>query len=311
MTVANLTASLHRAIEPESTYNELRKVFPHCDVNHPLRGGAAVRDEGAANHMRLGDSTNSPGIHVFVYGDAQPMPAIHWPRQTKLLCETMIRKHGLHCVNAFVLKQHPEAIDAGAFHNDVVATSHHNLLIHHEKAFYDAATTLAKVATRYGQMFDLEFQHIVITNDELPLSEAVSTYLFNSQIILPSNESSSRPVILCPTQVRENENAKRIVARWIDKGVFAEAHYVELRESMAGGGGPACLRLRVPMTEGEIEGISPSYLWTKDLDEKLRRVIDAHYPQELRIENLGDAAFVEHAHNTHRLIDRIFDSTQL
>ena len=53
LTVANLDASLHRAIEPAATFEELTHHLPASSrVLNSLIGGAAMRDEGAANHMR-------------------------------------------------------------------------------------------------------------------------------------------------------------------------------------------------------------------------------------------------------------------
>ena len=126
LTVANLDASLHRAIEADATRQEFCNLFPHANVLPPLPGGAAMRDEGAANHMRFGSGQNQAGIHLFVYGDGEPGPNQFWPRQALLASRAIAIGQGFDPKNTFFVKQHPDAIDAGAFHNDVVAASHHD-----------------------------------------------------------------------------------------------------------------------------------------------------------------------------------------
>jgi succinylarginine dihydrolase len=113
VTIANLVASVHRAIEPQQTLSDLRGVIPaECFLNGPLAGGAAMRDEGAANHMRLGTNDARCGINIVVYGDGDPKPESNWPRQSRAACEAIARLHGLPSENTFLLKQHPTAIDA-------------------------------------------------------------------------------------------------------------------------------------------------------------------------------------------------------
>ncbi len=127
-----------------------------------------MRDEGAANHMRLGTGDERPGINIFVYGDGDPAPRINWPRQTRAAFEAIARRHGLPAENTFFLKQHPDAIDAGAFHNDVVAISHHDLLIHHERAFFEDAETLKRLENRFRELTGTR-----LTRIEVPRAVAI------------------------------------------------------------------------------------------------------------------------------------------
>ena len=183
MTIANLNGSLHRAIEPSQTLADLWQSLPHSVLMlDPLLGGAMMRDEGAANHMRLGSSQNLPGIHVFVYGDQDPFPKNYWPRQTLAACKAVARLHRLPLENTFFLKQHPDAIDAGAFHNDVVAASHHHLLLHHELAFYDADRELDRMAQRYAQIYNRNLERVLSACASLtnPQSTTVSKDLVSS-----------------------------------------------------------------------------------------------------------------------------------
>ncbi|NND97636.1 MAG: N-succinylarginine dihydrolase [Pirellulaceae bacterium] len=306
MTVANLSSSLHRAIEPSQTLADLWQTFPqHVRMLDPLPGGAMMRDEGAANHMRLGSDECKPGIHIFVYGDQDPLPKSFWPRQTRAACEAIARRHRLPVENTFFIKQHPDAIDAGAFHNDVVAASHRHVLLHHELAFYEAESTLDQVQLRYAQLYDQELIRIAVPSSELSIQDTVATYLFNSQIVGPSDGPS--PVILCPAQVNEHSDAKRIVDRWCNQDkLFRSAHFLDLRQSMAGGGGPACLRLRVPLTEDVIDVVPEYRRFSDENYQNLKAAIEQFYPESLSFADLSNPAFVEQtSHAAEEITQRL------
>lgn len=287
VTVANLSASLHRSLEAERTQVELEKVLPTSVLlRQPIPGGAAMRDEGAANHMRLGTDQNQVGVNVFVYGDGEPKTSVHWPRQTLAACRAIARSHQLPSENVFFLKQHPHAIDAGAFHNDVVALSHAGVLIHHEYAFADHGD-LKQIERRYYELTGRELKRVEVAEAEISLADAVRTYLFNSQVVMP--DEGHRPVILCPSQVREHAAARRMVGEWCRRGLFREAHYMDLHQSMDGGGGPACLRLRVPLTEEELETVPSQYRWSEELDQRLRHAITEYYPSSMKLANMASS----------------------
>ncbi len=300
LSVANLVSSVHRAIEHQQTLADLRRCFPTARVVPATPGGAALRDEGAANQLRLGSADNKPGIHVFVYGDRKPAPNLYWPRQSLEACQTIARIHRLPAENTFFLKQNPEAIDAGAFHNDVVAASHHGLLIFHERAFFDNDGILSAIARRYRELYERELTTVVVSDSELSLDRAVATYLFNSQII--SSADPDTPAILCPQQVDDNDDAKSTLIRWCERGLFRQCEFAELRQSMAGGGGPACLRLRVPVTERELSEASPALRWTEQRDDRLRRVIQQDYPDSITLTDLANIDFVRQAGRTREQV---------
>lgn len=315
VTVANLEGNLHRALEPEQTQRELRRVLPPgAVVRPPLGGGAAFRDEGAANHMRLGPAGGGPGLHLFVYGDGQPGPTRFWPRQTLASCQALARLHGIPPENAFFLKQHPRAIDAGAFHNDVVATSHDGRLFYHQYAYHQAEEQLERIDARYRELTSQRLQRIEVPEDALTIDEAVATYLFNSQIVTPAGEAAlSEPVLICPQQVREHPAARKVVDFWHEQW-FAEVRYVDLHESMSGGGGPACLRLRVPVDADEVAAApgtappssirtpQPGGHWSQDLDQRLRERIRAEYPETVSFADLGDLELVRQMQHAEQRI---------
>ena len=293
VTVANLSASLHRAIEPNTTEIELQTVLPaSVQIKKSIPGGAAMRDEGAANHMRL-SCGETPGLNLFVYGDGVPEPTKHWPRQTLAACQTLARTHQLIPENTFFLKQHPTAIDAGAFHNDVVAMSHGDVLIHHELAFHDERTII-DVEERFEQFNHSKLKRIEVKQSELSIDQAVQTYLFNSQIVsVGSNENG--PVIVCPIEVQQNPTTDGLVRSWVKQGVFSDARHVDLNQSMAGGGGPACLRLRVPVTLDEFNQTPSCSRLTEERYHQLHKIIDRGYPESILLADLANADVIKQA----------------
>ena len=310
VTIANLVSSLHRAGEAAETLADLRKLLPRQALIHaPLPGGYPFRDEGAANHMRFSGrrgmgrrgirgqaspSGHVPGLHLFVYGDGDPGPRKLPSRQSLEASRAVARLHRLPVENVFFLKQHPDAIDAGAFHNDVVAASHGDLMIFHESAFFDPEPSLSRLTKRFRDCWGDEPRLLRVTADELPVDEAVACYLFNSQILSPP-DSARPPIIICPAEAGESRRARPLIDRWVGEGIFSGAVFLSLDQSMSGGGGPACLRLRVPVTEAELAAFYGPARWSESLDERLRNLIAADYPDRLSPGDLADPALAAHA----------------
>ncbi len=303
MTTANLGGSLHRSIEPPQTTVDLQRVFSKLATIHPaLPGGSAMRDEGAANHIRLGTADNVPGIHLFVHGDGEPRPRRFWPRQSLAACRAIVRRLGIDPANVFFLKQNPLALDAGAFHNDVVAASHENLLLYHAQAFDDAGDQLRQIADRYRALCHRDLTLLEVPEAAISIGDAVETYLFNSQII-SSADRSIPPLLICPSQVESHPQARRIVQSWLDdQALFSEVRFVDLEQSMAGGGGPACLRLRVPIAEDQVHLLPPDMLWSERLDDSLRDLIKKHYPTTVSMATLADQAFAQSAERAAAMV---------
>ncbi len=313
LSVANLVSSMHRSLEPRETLVELERLFEsismseRVDILPAIEGGFAFRDEGAANHLRLVAPSrkriaNGAGVNVFVYGDEDPLPVRYPSRQSRLAFEAIARRHGMDANRTFFLKQHLEAIDAGAFHNDVVAMSHEDVLIYHERAFWNAESALEKIASVYHQVTGSQLNHVSVSESVLSLVDSVATYLFNSQIVTtPAPEF--RRVLICPSQVQDHITAKELVETWRDRDrFFDEVRYVRVQESMAGGGGPACLRLRIPIDSRIIPGISARCMWCESTDQTLRAIIESAYPKELRISDLANPDVIAHAMEATRQI---------
>lgn len=276
-TPANLISKFHRSIEPPVTASYLKQIFigDHFIHHDPLPEHALFADEGAANHIRLSRNHGERGIEIFVYGgEAKKYPA----RQSRHACEAITRLHRLDSARTILLEQNAQAIDAGVFHNDVIAMSNEQLFIYHEKAYTHMDERLA------------DFEQVIIREKDLSLSDAVDTYFFNSQLItLPSGKMR----VIAPKECENNSKAKTCFERLIEEGHIEHVHYLDVRESMKNGGGPACLRLRVVLTPKEQKGIRPEVRLSDNLYQVLCQWIEKHYRDKVAPDDLRDAALAE------------------
>lgn len=308
VTVANLSSSLHRSIESRATAGELRKLLPDSfRVHDGLPGGHAMRDEGAANHMRLAVDNGDAAIDVFVYGDGAPDPVRYMPRQSQASFAAIARRHGLAARDFFLLKQSAVAIDAGAFHNDVVAISHGRMMIHHEFAFHQSDRMMSRLEEQFIDVTGQPILRIEVAESELSIDDAVATYLFNSQVVKPVGAETS-PILICPVDVSRHAAANAMVDRWIAAGHFADARYLDLAQSMSGGGGPACLRLRVPMSVQQVGQCNQLHRWTPELHRRCEEVVREYYPTSVTIRDLADEVFMRHAAEAQQRVEEIFET---
>jgi len=289
-TPANLMAMPHRALEDSQTQRALSMIFAdnkHFAVHAPLAHTPLLGDEGAANHNRLCASHESAGVEVFIYGrDALgPKTNLKFPgRQTLQASESVARLHGLTDANAVFHPQSETAINAGAFHNDVVCVSNETVLFFHENAFDDPAALEAEIIAKAK---DFAPQFIMAPAKEVPLGDVISSYLFNSQLVtLPSGGMA----LILPTQVEETASTKAFVNEVLaSDNPITQAHYLDLRQSMANGGGSACLRLRVVLDEAQRAAVHAGVVMDHSKFDALEDWVKSHYRDRLTIEDLGDA----------------------
>ena len=280
LTVANLQTMAHRSHEWPGTLASLRLAFPDpaFAVHGPVP--SPYGDEGAANHMRLAPGHAEPGVEIFVHGQAGgPFPA----RQSLEASKAVARTHGLDPDRTLFLAQSEAAIAAGAFHNDVVAVADERLLLAHARAFAEPERLIDWLAERAPWA-----EVLWVGEDEVSLADAISSYLFNAQLVtLPSGEQA----LIVPAEVDSTPS----VRVWLDRqlagnGPIRRVEVVDLRESMANGGGPACLRLRVVCDPARID---PRFLVDEAKLDRLAAAVEAHWPEELAPGGLRAEGFVE------------------
>ena len=306
-TPANLLTNLHRSLEGGQTARSLRRLFAdpaHFAVHEPLPAQSHFADEGAANHVRLCAEHGDSGVNLFVYGRSAWE---HWSgqfpaRQTLEAFEAVARRHAAQ--GAVFARQGQGAIDGGAFHNDVVCVGTRTCLLHHQSAFADTQAVYADIRKAAGGRFEPVF--IEVTEADLPLADAIGSYLFNSQLLVLPGED--RLVLLAPIEVRDSPRglaaAQSLVAR---NGPIGRVDYVDVRQSMHNGGGPACLRLRVVLTPLELAAAHQGQRFTPVLDIALQDWASRHYRDRLGVGDLADPALITEAQTALDDLTKILD----
>lgn len=294
-TVANLNSKLHRSYEHTQTERAVRAIFSderRFAVHAALPPTPAFGDEGAANHGRLCASHGARGIEMFVYGrvefDAQAAAPRRFPaRQTREASQAVARLHGLRDGVAVYLQQNPEVIDLGVFHNDVISVANGNVLFYHQEAFLDEKAALASLRNAMASI-GTELVAVRVSSAEVTVADAVSSYLFNSQLL---TKADGRMALVVPQECRENEAVARYLQGLIASGgPIDELLSFDLRQSMRNGGGPACLRLRVALSAEEAAAMHQGVLMTEQLHGKLTAWVEKHYRDRLEPSDLADPA---------------------
>jgi succinylarginine dihydrolase len=299
LTVANLRTMPHRSHEWPGTLAQLRIAFgdgQHFNVHDPVP--PAFGDEGAANHMRIASTHGEAGLELFVYGvTGGAFPA----RQHLQASKAIARLHGLDPMRTLFVEQSEEAIAAGAFHNDVVAVANEHVLFAHELAFADRDEIIS-----FCERGLPGFELVEVPAAEVPIGDAITSYLFNAQLVtLPDGEMT----LVVPTEARETAT----VWSWIERhlagnGPIRRVEVVDVRQSMANGGGPACLRLRVVADPGTID---PRFIVDDSKLDRLSEIVRRNWPVEIDNADLQNAALVRDVEAARKALLEALDLTLL
>lgn len=286
-TVANLNNKFHRSLEAPVTESLLKAIFndeEKFSVHSALPQVALLGDEGAANHNRLGGHYGEPGMQLFVYGREKgndTRPSRYPARQTREASEAVARLNQVNPQQVIFAQQNPDVIDQGVFHNDVIAVSNRQVLFCHQQAFARQSQLLANLRARVNG-----FMAIEVPATQVSVSDAVSTYLFNSQLL--SRDDGSMMLVL-PQECREHAGVWCYLNELLAAdNPISELKVFDLRESMANGGGPACLRLRVVLTEEERRAVNPAVMMNDTLFNALNDWGDRYYRDRLTDADLAD-----------------------
>jgi succinylarginine dihydrolase len=300
LTPANLVTMLHRAQEWPDTQRQLRLAFAD-ERNFAVHDAVppTFGDEGAANHMRLCEGHDAPGVEVFVYGrQGGRFPA----RQHEQASRAVARLHGLDASSCVFIEQNPEAIAAGAFHNDVVAVANEQVLFTHARAFADQEQAYATIRGAFPALEVVE-----VPEEAVSLAEAIRTYLFNAQLVtLPSGGGMA---LIVPGECREST----AVWSWCEamlagNGPIRRVIPVDVRQSMANGGGPACLRLRVVADPATVD---PRFLLNDTKAARIEQAVAALWPERIEPADLGTERLEEEVAQAYVSILDILDLNEL
>ena len=278
LTPANLVTMLHRGQEWRDTQAQLKIAFGdqrHFAVHDAVP--SSFGDEGAANHMRFCDSHDAPGVEVFVYG----RPGGRFPaRQHEQASRAVARLHGLEPRRCVFIEQNPAAIEAGAFHNDVVAVANEKVLFTHDQAFADQIDAYEAIRAVFPDLHVVE-----VPESQVTLEEAIRTYLFNAQLVtLPTGEMA----LVVPSECQESTSVWSWCERMLaSNGPIRHVIPVDVRQSMANGGGPACLRLRVVADPATVDA---RFLLDETKAERIEAVIAQMWPETIQPDEIGTEA---------------------
>ncbi|MDG1513822.1 MAG: N-succinylarginine dihydrolase [Mariniblastus sp.] len=311
-TPANLQSTLHRSMEAKSTARNLRAIFNSEElfcVHPPLPAQGLFADEGAANHTRFVGAGQSVGLEFFVFGMPSGSPGAvprKFPaRQTQLASEAVARRHQLQSDRVCFGQQNPEVIDAGVFHNDVIAVGHEDVLLCHSQAFLNQPELLNRLSLQFENLSGSSLRVIEFSESELPLQDAVSSYLFNSQLVTRKDGGIT---LICPVECEENRAAKECIAKVVEgRNRIDDVVFLDLRQSMNNGGGPACLRLRVVLDARQQEAMHAGVILTESLYGKLTEWVGRHYRESLSQEDLRDPGLVGETWEAMEELSKILD----
>ena len=276
LTAANLRTMAHRSHEWPATLAQLDLAFAdrrHFAVHGPVP--ATFADEGAANHMRLCPSHSEQGIEIFVYGQrGGAFPA----RQHIEAGRAVARLHRLDPDRTLFVCQAEAAIAAGAFHNDVVAVANENLLFTHEQAYEEPAALYESLRRLLPSVEIIEVPARLVS-----LEDAIKSYLFNAQLAtLPEGGMA----LILPAEARETAPVWTWLQQLADgNGPIRKLEVVDVRQSMANGGGPACLRLRVVADPATID---PRFIADDAKLDRIARIVEKAWPEQIAPNDLEE-----------------------
>lgn len=299
-TPANLISKLHRSLEAQQTARILNTIFKSDAffVHHPaLTGGIAMRDEGAANHTRLCASFGGSGLQLFVYGARALQHESEGPsrfptRQSLEASQAVSRLHQLSPEGVIFARQNPKAIDAGVFHNDVISVGNQNFFLYHERAFVGQEQILEKLRRQFEIVCGKSLDCVEVSETEVSLKTTIATYLFNSQIVSLSDDFM---VIIAPIECQKSPDVCDFLQRLTENpfSPVKEVHFLDLRQSMSNGGGPACLRQRVVLTAEERDSLPKGIFLTESNYTILVDWVNRHYRDSLDHKDLADPLLLE------------------
>ncbi len=308
-TPANLQNNFHRSLEVAQTALIFQQIFgDECHFLHhpPLPSHDFWGDEGAANHTRFTRKSDGRGVHLFVYGRTAGQAATtRYPaRQTLEASQAVARQHGLDAAQIVFAQQHPDAIAAGVFHNDVIAVGHGQVLLYHEDAFVDAPAVIAALQ----RAMDDTLEPVCVPRQRVSLEAAVATYLFNSQLVTVADGSLA---LIAPLACAAEPTVRDWLDEWRSRGALGAIHYLDVRESLRNGGGPACLRNRIVLTEREITQMNQAVRLTPDRLQQLNDWVERFYRDRLTLHDLQDPQHLDESRQALDELTQVLDLPNL
>lgn len=302
-TPSNFASQFHRQSECAGHQKMMSTLIQKAIIHNPI--SSKFSDEGAANDVRLCSKEFKRGITLFVYGASiYDLETTKYPcRQTKEAYIELCERHRYNINNVVFAKQHPSAIDSGVFHNDVISVGHKNILLCHDYSFENQNDLLVEVRHKFETYVeDSLFVH-VISNKHISLKECVDSYLFNSQLV----DTPEGVVMIAPKQCEWNEKIKSYIDDvLLNETPIKKCLFIDLQESMRNGGGPACLRLKMVLSDQDYHLIEPRYKVTGSMINDLKSIVNSLYPEHVTVSNLLTDSFLRQVKESYSVVLKYF-----
>ena len=143
------------------------------------------------------------------------------------------------------------------------------------------------------------FHPIEILSEDISLDDLVSSYLLNSQLITVKNNEM---MMLLPEEVQNHSNCMRWLAEIKSSSPIKHIEFVNIRQSMMNGGGPACLRFKTTVNNDEFNQINEKFLLTPKKLIDLRALVTKHYRDKLNPADLEDNNLIQ---ESYRFLDEL------
>lgn len=231
-----------------------------------------------------------------------------YPRQTLEASQAIARFHQIPPSHTLFAQQNPDAINAGVFHNDLICTGNENILLYHELAFLDTPKVIANLKSTYHSLYKQDLLCIPVSDSQVSLHEAIKTYFFNSQLITTPN---NKVILLTPSNCQQSPSVSAFLNTLLKTTPINEVHSINLQQSLQNGGGPACLRLRVVLTEQELQSLPQSIWITPALYDTLCEWVKRHYRDALYPADLAQIELLRESQKTFTELNEILELPSL
>jgi succinylarginine dihydrolase len=113
--------------------------------------------------------------------------------------------------------------------------------------------------------------------------------------------------LMSPADCAENKNTRELTDKIISdsSNPISSLYYFDLKQSMQNGGGPACLRLRVPLNKKEQNALHQGLLFTPVLYQDLKTWANKYYREALSQKDLGDPELLKENRDSLDALSRI------
>ena len=183
----------------------------------------------------------------------------------------------------------------------MVAVANETVIFAHERAFADRQGAYDAMRAAFPAL-----QVVEVPDSAVSLVEAIRTYLFNSQLITLPDGSME---LVAPSECSKSP----AVNAWAEQATggnqpIRSVRYVDVRQSMANGGGPACLRLRVVCDPATVD---PRFLLTEAKADAIATCIAAHWPEQIDPADIGSDALASSVFTARQSLLETLELTQL